>query len=121
MAIAMAMAMLMSEENLGRRLMCMEDGEVPEVRCRFKRRKRETEKEVDPTPVKRSSRFRGVSKHRWTGRYEAHLWDKLSWNLTRKKKGKQGAYDDEKAAARAYDLAALKYWGWGTSTFTNFP
>ncbi|XP_022865739.1 AP2-like ethylene-responsive transcription factor At1g16060 [Olea europaea var. sylvestris] len=117
----MAMAMLMSEENLGRRLMCMEDGEVPEVRCRFKRRKRETEKEVDPTPVKRSSRFRGVSKHRWTGRYEAHLWDKLSWNVTRKKKGKQGAYDDEKAAARAYDLAALKYWGWGTSTFTNFP
>ncbi|XP_022843373.1 AP2-like ethylene-responsive transcription factor At1g16060 [Olea europaea var. sylvestris] len=29
------------------------------------------------------------------------------------------AYDDEEAAARAYDLAALKYWG--TSTFTNFP
>ncbi|KAK4393076.1 Ethylene-responsive transcription factor WRI1 [Sesamum angolense] len=71
------------------------------------------------TTVKRSSRFRGVSKHRWTGRYEAHLWDKLSWNVTQKKKGKQGAYDDEEAAARAYDLAALKYWG--TSTFTNFP
>ncbi|KAL0461644.1 UNVERIFIED_CONTAM: Ethylene-responsive transcription factor WRI1 [Sesamum latifolium] len=30
-----------------------------------------------------------------------------------------GAYDDEEAAARAYDLAALKYWG--TSTSTNFP
>lgn len=30
-----------------------------------------------------------------------------------------GAYDDEEAAARAYDLAALKYWG--ASTFTNFP
>ena len=30
-----------------------------------------------------------------------------------------GAYDEEEAAARAYDLAALKYWG--TSTFTNFP
>lgn len=43
-----------------------------------------------PTTVKRSSKFRGVSKHRWTGRYEAHLWDKLSWNVTQKKKGKQG-------------------------------
>lgn len=30
-----------------------------------------------------------------------------------------GAYDEEEAAARAYDLAALKYWG--NSTFTNFP
>ncbi|KAL0350925.1 UNVERIFIED_CONTAM: AP2-like ethylene-responsive transcription factor [Sesamum radiatum] len=118
----MAMRMVKSEENLGRR----------EARC-VKRRRREVvadilncngeQKEADgtsaATTVKRSSRFRGVSKHRWTGRYEAHLWDKLSWNVTQKKKGKQGAYDDEEAAARAYDLAALKYWG--TSTFTNFP
>ncbi|KAJ8773722.1 hypothetical protein K2173_006372 [Erythroxylum novogranatense] len=42
------------------------------------------------TTVKRSSRFRGVSRHRWTGRYEAHLWDKGSWNPTQRKKGKQG-------------------------------
>jgi hypothetical protein len=29
-----------------------------------------------------------------------------------------GAYDDEEAAARAYDLAALKYWG--PETQVNF-
>ncbi|XP_008802632.1 AP2-like ethylene-responsive transcription factor SMOS1 isoform X2 [Phoenix dactylifera] len=69
---------------------------------------------------KRSSIYRGVT--RWTGRYEAHLWDKSTWNQNQNKKGKQvylGAYDDEEAAARAYDLAALKYWGAGT--LINFP
>jgi len=140
-----------------------------------------------------------VNRHRWTGRYEAHLWDKSTWNQNQNKKGKQGlypspppppsllylcnavmgilckltlvfscycawngwlgvffqytwvyvtgfilflswnmlmvvffifvgfikfylfagAYDDEEAAARAYDLAALKYWGPGT--LINFP
>ncbi|CAK9162871.1 unnamed protein product [Ilex paraguariensis] len=191
----MEMVMVKNEENPGRRRMCMVDGKAPEGQC-VKRRRRDTAastlscdnqqgqqqpppQEVDqfsaPTSVKRSSRFRGVSRHRWTRRFEAHLWDKLSWNVTQKKKGKQGrqlsllfiyfkifqpmlvpnkdififflcelwhghlgldslsgeintalvsphssgAYDDEESAARAYDLAALKYWG--TSTFTNFP
>ena len=30
-----------------------------------------------------------------------------------------GAYDSEEAAARTYDLAALKYWG--PTTILNFP
>ncbi|GJN00942.1 hypothetical protein PR202_ga18169 [Eleusine coracana subsp. coracana] len=80
------------------------------------------EKSGSGNAAKRSSRFRGVSRHRWTGRFEAHLWDKGTWNPTQKKKGKQvylGAYNEEEAAARAYDLAALKYWG--PSTYTNFP
>ncbi|KAJ8484419.1 hypothetical protein OPV22_016904 [Ensete ventricosum] len=76
----------------------------------------------DSSRSQRSSVYRGVTRHRWTGRYEAHLWDKNSWNESQNKKGKQvylGAYGDEKAAARAYDLAALKYWG--HNTVLNFP
>ncbi|KAL5204911.1 hypothetical protein ABZP36_009782 [Zizania latifolia] len=69
---------------------------------------------------KRSSIYRGVTRHRWTGRFEAHLWDKNCFtSLHNKKKGRQGAYDSEEAAARAYDLAALKYWG--PETVLNFP
>ncbi|CAL5186838.1 unnamed protein product [Lathyrus oleraceus] len=74
------------------------------------------------SPIQRSSIYRGVTRHRWTGRYEAHLWDKNSWNESQNKKGRQvylGAYDDEEAAAHAYDLAALKYWG--PDTILNFP
>ncbi|KAJ8536156.1 hypothetical protein K7X08_034557 [Anisodus acutangulus] len=71
------------------------------------------------SPPQRSSIYRGVTRHRWTGRYEAHLWDKNCWNETQNKKGRQGAYDDEEAAAHAYDLAVLKYWG--QDTILNFP
>ncbi|OIT01511.1 ap2-like ethylene-responsive transcription factor [Nicotiana attenuata] len=71
------------------------------------------------SPPQRSSIYRGVTRHRWTGRYEAHLWDKNCWNESQNKKGRQGAYDDEVAAAHAYDLAALKYWG--SETILNFP
>ncbi|XP_054814349.1 AP2-like ethylene-responsive transcription factor At1g16060 isoform X2 [Prosopis cineraria] len=68
---------------------------------------------------RRSSVYRGVTRHRWTGRFEAHLWDKSCWNNLQNKKGRQGAYDNEEAAARTYDLAALKYWG--RDSTLNFP
>eukprot|EP00257_Ricinus_communis_P025885 XP_025013299.1 LOW QUALITY PROTEIN: AP2-like ethylene-responsive transcription factor At1g16060 [Ricinus communis] len=131
--------------NTGRRGLCLIEGEAMETKC-IKRRRRDSslallssndQQQQQPhgdqnttataagataTTVKRSSRFRGVSRHRWTGRYEAHLWDKGSWNPTQRKQrvvNFTGAYDEEESAARAYDLAALKYWG--ASTFTNFP
>ncbi|XP_059654535.1 ethylene-responsive transcription factor WRI1-like [Cornus florida] len=72
--------------------------------------------------ARRSSIYRGVTRHRWTGRFEAHLWDKNTWNSIQNKRGRQiylGAYDNEEAAARTHDLAALKYWG--PDTILNFP
>ncbi|XP_073112815.1 ethylene-responsive transcription factor WRI1 isoform X1 [Elaeis guineensis] len=68
---------------------------------------------------KRTSIYRGVTRHKWTGKYEAHIWDKDFRHHHRNKKGKQGVYNDEEAAAHAYDLAALKYLGSGT--VLNFP
>merc|ERR1719174_729543 len=48
----------------------------------------------------RPARFRGITYHKRTGRYEAHLWEA----------GKQiylGGFSSEERAATAYDLMAL--------------
>eukprot|EP00963_Diacronema_lutheri_P005679 scaffold436_cov336-Pavlova_lutheri.AAC.18 len=63
---------------------------------------------------KRTSRYRGVTKHRRSGRWEAHIWVKET--------GKQvylGGYEHEEHAAEAYDVAAIKCKG--STVKTNFP
>ncbi|KAL1536050.1 Ethylene-responsive transcription factor wri1 [Salvia divinorum] len=96
----------------------------PDAKPKPKRvRARKNQSDNSATSAKsRSSIYRGVTRHRWTGRFEAHLWDKTTWNSIQNKRGRQiylGAYDNEEDAARTYDLAALKYWG--PSTILNFP
>eukprot|EP00854_Cymbomonas_tetramitiformis_P006725 gene6725-8048_t len=59
-------------------------------------------------------RYRGVTRHRRSGRWEAHIWVKAT--------GKQiylGGYELEEHAAEAYDVAALKCKG--KRGKTNFP
>lgn len=58
-----------------------------------------------------ASRFRGVTHHCRTNRYESHIWES----------GKQvylGGYYSEPTAALAYDLAAIKFRG--DEAITNF-
>jgi len=65
--------------------------------------------------VKRSSKYRGVTRHRRSGRWEAHIWVKST--------GKQvylGGYELEEHAAEAYDVAAIKCKG-PSKVKPNFP
>lgn len=63
---------------------------------------------------KYSSKYRGVTLHVRSGRYEAHIWVKEI-----RKQMYLGGYEHEEHAAEAYDIAALK--SKGRNTKTNFP
>ncbi|KAL5143134.1 AP2-like ethylene-responsive transcription factor AIL6 [Glycine soja] len=47
-------------------------------------------KKVVDTFGQRTSIYRGVTRHRWTGRYEAHLWDNSCRREGQARKGRQG-------------------------------
>lgn len=76
--------------------------------------------------MKNSSRFIGVCRHIVTGRYEAHFWDSQFVAGTQRcggrSRGKQmylGGYLTETEAARAVDMAILKFRG--KRAKLNFP
>ncbi|KAI3944963.1 hypothetical protein MKW92_051060 [Papaver armeniacum] len=70
----------------------------------------------------RTSQYLDVNRHELTGKYEAHLWDNSFRKVGHTRKGRQvylGGYDKEDKTSKAYDLAALKFWG--PATRINFP
>ncbi|XP_074286611.1 AP2-like ethylene-responsive transcription factor AIL6 isoform X1 [Silene latifolia] len=49
-------------------------------------------KKISDTFGQRTSIYRGVTRHRWTGRYEAHLWDNSCRREGQARKGRQGNF-----------------------------
>ncbi|KAM7275927.1 hypothetical protein ACFE04_017793 [Oxalis oulophora] len=77
-------------------------------------------KKIADTFGQRTSIYRGVTRHRWTGRYEAHLWDNSCRREGQARKGRQGLYltlsvsnyskelEDMKVATKQEFIASLR-------------
>ncbi|OAP19832.1 hypothetical protein AXX17_AT1G16830 [Arabidopsis thaliana] len=81
-----------------------DDQSATSVVLKAKRKRRSQPRDAPP---QRSSVHRGVTRHRWTGRYEAHLWDKNSWNETQTKKGRQGQSIHTHISIYLYELLKI--------------
>lgn len=92
-----------------------------------KKRERAAKGKKPAADPRGTSKFRGVTKHRHTARFESHLWDNASARMPSangkgRKRGRQiylGGFETEEQAAVAFDLAAIAYWGDGAQL--NFP
>ncbi|MFS7969914.1 hypothetical protein Hanom_Chr09g00814851 [Helianthus anomalus] len=62
----------------------------PPMIPKTRKKKKKQSASTTETPVPRTSNFRGVTKHRMSGKFEAHIWDKKAENIN--KKGKQGLF-----------------------------
>lgn len=89
-----------------------EQGDAPQKGVR-KRARGAAAPAAPKKSTKSSSKYRGVTQHARSGRYEAHIWVKEI-----QKQMYLGGYEHEEHAAEAYDIAALK--SKGRTTKTNF-
>ncbi|KAJ8500444.1 hypothetical protein OPV22_010996 [Ensete ventricosum] len=64
----------------------------PKQKNAGKRKARTANAEAPRLKAKKSSNFKGVTRHKLTGRFEAHLWDRNGWNGRNNKKGRQEYY-----------------------------
>ncbi|EEF28867.1 Protein BABY BOOM, putative [Ricinus communis] len=77
-------------------------------------------KKIADTFGQRTSIYRGVTRHRWTGRYEAHLWDNSCRREGQARKGRQGALFFLFSPSSSYHLSLFVACFFNYSSVTNY-